>query len=133
MEFGVWSTVAAVYDRRGSRNFDYVGGHRPPLQFMYLILLLILFPMFAVGQTRDLSAYEGKPRIQVVHLNVDEHIALDGNLEESAWQRAIPAGNFTQQDPDVGMPATQRTEVRFLMSRSSLYLGVTCYDSEPDK
>jgi len=101
---------------------------------MYVIILLLAaFPMFAAGQTRDLSAYEGKPRIRVVHLNPDEHIALDGTLEESAWQRAIPAADFTQQDPDVGMPATQRTEVRFLMSRSSLYLGVTCYDSEPDK
>src|SRR5215510_2516143 len=132
MEYGVWSTVAAVGeaqarqraatedDRRGSRKFAYVGGHRPLLQFMYIILLLVVFPMFAAGQTRDLSAYEGKPRVQVVHLNPDERIALDGSLEEGAWQRAIPAADFTQQDPDVGMPATQRTEVRFLMSRSTL-------------
>jgi hypothetical protein len=53
---------------------------------MYVILLLLAFPILTTGQTRDLSAYEGKPRVRVVQLNADERISLDGNLEENAWQ-----------------------------------------------
>jgi hypothetical protein len=85
------------------------------------------------AQTRDLSAYEGRPHVRAVHLNPDETIQVDGHLEEAAWQRAIPAADFIQQDPDQGKPATERTEVRFLLSRRSLYIGVNCYDSEPTK
>ncbi len=78
-----------------------------------------------------MPAYEGQPRVQVVRLEADETIQVDGNLTEAAWGRAIPASNFTQQDPDLGAPATEETEVRFLFSGNSLYIGVICYDSEP--
>src|SRR5947207_1017114 len=35
-------TVAAVYDRRRSRIFDILGGHRPPLQFKAIVWILLL-------------------------------------------------------------------------------------------
>ena len=81
---------------------------------------------------RDLSAYEGRPRVQALRLNADETILMDGLLNELIWERAIPATDFIQQDPDLGQPATERTEVRFAFSRTALYMGVTCYDAEPD-
>ena len=59
-------------------------------------------------------------------------IALDGRLDEPVWSRAVPAGDFIQVDPDNGAPATERTEVRIAFSANALYIGVTCYDSEPD-
>ena len=62
-----------------------------------------------------------------------ERITLDGMLDEAAWARAVPASNFIQQDPDNGRPATEQTEVRVLFNKDSLYMGVTCFDSEPDK
>jgi hypothetical protein len=62
-----------------------------------------------------------------------ESIVLDGRLDESVWSRAVPAANFIQQDPDNGMPATEQTEVRIVYDSDSLYMGVTCFDSEPGK
>src|SRR5262249_45106844 len=41
--------------------------------------------------------------------------------------------DFVQQVPSNGSPATEGTEVRFAFTRVALYLGVMCYDSEPDK
>jgi hypothetical protein len=38
-----------------------------------------------------------------------------------------------QIDPDNGAPATERTEVRVVFGRDAMYLGVTCFDSEPDR
>ena len=48
-------------------------------------------------------------------------------------RRSVPADNFIQQDPQNGGPATEPTEVRIAFDDESLYLGVTCFDSEPDK
>ena len=84
-------------------------------------------------EARDLSAYEGRPRIQAIRIADDEAVTVDGKLEEPIWQRALPATDFVQQDPNLGQPATERTEVRIAFSRNNLYLGVICFDSEPDK
>ena len=62
-----------------------------------------------------------------------ERIALDGRLDEPIWSRAVPAADFMQIDPANGAPATERTEVRVVFTRDALYLGVTCFDSEPDR
>lgn len=62
-----------------------------------------------------------------------ERIVLDGRLDEPVWMRAVPAADFIQIDPNNGRPATEPTEVRIVFDRDGLYLGVTAYDSEPDR
>ena len=71
--------------------------------------------------------------VTAARMTSDEAIVLDGLLDEPAWRRAVPATDFIQQDPDLGGPPTERTEVRFIFNRDSLYMGVLCFDSEPDK
>jgi hypothetical protein len=56
-------------------------------------------------------------------------VTLDGVLDEPAWGAAQPATGFTQQEPDEGAPATERTEVRFLFDDEALYIGARMYDS----
>jgi len=60
-------------------------------------------------------------------------IVLDGRLDEDVWMHAVPATNFMQQDPVNGNPATEQTEVRIVYNADKLYMGVTLFDSEPDK
>ncbi len=43
-----------------------------------------------------------------------ESIVLDGRLDDAIWRRTQPAGDFVQQDPDNGQPATEQTEVRIV-------------------
>jgi hypothetical protein len=62
-----------------------------------------------------------------------EALVLDGRLDEPFWSRAIPAKDFIQVDPLNGEPATEPTEVRIAFSRDTFYMGVTAFDSEPDK
>src|SRR5439155_25571114 len=59
--------------------------------------------------------------------------AIDGRVDDEAWGRAEPFSAFTQQDPIEGEPASERTEVRVLFDRSTVYVGIVCFDSEPDK
>jgi hypothetical protein len=73
-----------------------------------------------------------RPSVTAVRLPDGESITLDGRLDEPSWSKAIPAADFMQIDPTNGDPATERTEVRVVFDRERLYLGVTCFDSEPD-
>ena len=58
-------------------------------------------------------------------------IALDGRLDEAAWMQAEPISGFRQFEPNEGVPATQRTEVRVLYGDNSLYVGAYLYDDDP--
>ncbi|MFB3067637.1 MAG: DUF5916 domain-containing protein [Acidobacteriota bacterium] len=58
---------------------------------------------------------------------------LDGRVDEEQWNPAQVASDFLQQWPVQGGPASERTEVRILYTEDSLYIGVICYDSEPDR
>ncbi len=59
--------------------------------------------------------------------------AVDGDvLGDPAWQGVSPATGFRQTTPDEGQPATERTEVRIGFDDQTLYVGVVCYDREPD-
>jgi len=56
---------------------------------------------------------------------------IDGRLIEEAWSQAEPATGFTQRDPDEGMPATERTEIRILYDDEALYIAARMFDSQP--
>src|SRR5262245_10907553 len=71
---------------------------------------------------------------RIVHaLRIDEPIVIDGTLSEPAWQRAQPATHFVQWNPNPGKPASYDTDARFLYDDQNLYVGVRCFDPEPDK
>ena len=87
----------------------------------------------AVGQQGANGLPPDRRVLTAVRLAATEQITLDGVLDEAAWQRAVPAADFVQQDPVLGGTPTERTEVRILFDRERLYMGVTCFDSEPDR
>lgn len=60
-------------------------------------------------------------------------IAVDGRLDEEAWEQAETADEFLQFEPREGAPVSQPTEVRILYGPSSLFVGAVMYDSEPDR
>jgi len=59
--------------------------------------------------------------------------AIDGRVIDEAWKDVAPFDTFTQQDPIDGAPASERTEVRVLFDRTTVYIGIICFDPEPDK
>ncbi len=62
-----------------------------------------------------------------------EPIKLDGKLNEQCWQKAMKVSNFRQREMHEGQPPTEKTQVAVLYSKNTLYIGVWCYDSQPDK
>ncbi len=59
----------------------------------------------------------------------EQPVILDGRLDEESWRKANVVRTFAQRDPDEGMPATEKTEVRALYDEENLYFGVQCFDS----
>ena len=56
-------------------------------------------------------------------------IVIDGRLDDPAWQAVVPITQFTQTQPNEGVPATQRTEVRILYDKDAIYIGARMFDS----
>ena len=63
----------------------------------------------------------------------EQRPVLDGKVTEEIWSKAKPYTSFTQQDPNEGQPASQNTEVRFLMDKENLYIGVVCFEEDPSQ
>ena len=53
------------------------------------------------------------------------------NLVDTVWSNAPEITAFKQREPFEGKPATEKTSVRVLYDKHSLYFLITCYDSEP--
>lgn len=59
---------------------------------------------------------------------------LDGDVaNDPAWNAAIAATGFVQVRPFEGLAASERTEVFVGYSDDTLFIGVICYDREPEK
>ncbi|NIP79175.1 MAG: hypothetical protein GWM90_08195, partial [Gemmatimonadetes bacterium] len=56
---------------------------------------------------------------------------LDGQLSETAWDRAQPATGFVQREPEEGSPASETTEVRFVYDDAALWIGARMRSDDP--
>ncbi len=64
---------------------------------------------------------------------VTSEIVIDGSLDEAPWIQAPKIGDLVQRIPEVGAMPTEKTEVTLLYDKDNLYIGVMCYDSEPQR
>ena len=59
---------------------------------------------------------------------------IDGDvLNDKAWTQFSSAMEFTQQQPQEGLPASQQTKVLIGFSNTHLYVAFVCYDDSPDE
>ncbi len=56
---------------------------------------------------------------------------MDGTLADPAWKLATPISGFREREPQDGLAATERTEVRVLYDAHHIYFGIACFDSHP--
>jgi hypothetical protein len=101
------------------------------VRYYCLAILLILIPAPASAQTIDYAAAHLQRRLQMVKIH--EKITIDGVLDEAPWEMAPVADNFTQQEPNEGVPMSFPTEVKVLYDDVNLYLGVIAHDPDASK
>lgn len=95
----------------------------------YLGFVLVLAGFFFVP---PLQAQHSQPDT-LKAMKTGAAIKLDGVLDEPEWAKAPRISNFTQRELNENAPATERTEVAVLFTKTDLFIGVWCFDSEPDK
>lgn len=103
-------------------QFQFKKAHRLMLKIIIGIFLITFLPIRVLSQNTKI--------IQAHPLN--GQIRLDGHLDEEAWKKAIKTGNFIQREQLVGEPATEKTETAILYDKNNLYIGVWCYQSDPN-
>ena len=96
----------------------------------FFLLLFFLHPIL-MAQSTPAGQQHGKNWLDL--RDSGGPLVLDGKLDEEAWSQADVANVFTQRDPDEGMPATEKTQVRVLYDNENLYFGVQCWDSQAEK
>ncbi|MEK7668860.1 MAG: DUF5916 domain-containing protein [Gemmatimonadota bacterium] len=90
---------------------------------------LLAAPATVRAQHSQATGHVSPPRVATAAARTSP-IALDGRLDEDAWQATQPLGDFTQTQPNEGQPATQRTEIRILFDDDALYIGARMFDTE---
>lgn len=94
-----------------------------------IVLLFIGLVAFSANEANG----QEKKEISAYRLQSGEEIFLDGWVNEDFWDKVSVAGDFRQQEPFPGNPATEQTEVRISYDDEYLYIGAIFFDSESDK
>ena len=100
-------------------------------------------PAFAQGP----SSVEGPPapvapevvsrdaqgRVTVRAVRLTEPLVLDGLLQDPIYRQVPAIGDFVQQEPHEGEPATERTDVWIFFDATTVYFAVHCLDDQPER
>jgi hypothetical protein len=98
------------------------------MRFHILVVALSLSCAGAVlAQTPQAASSEERTTTVV---RADGPIAVDGRLDEPAWQAAPATRGFIQNEPREGEGATFDTEVRIVYDDEAIYFGVVAADPE---
>ena len=79
------------------------------------------------------SSLWGQDKPDLKASKITSEVRADGALTETAWKDAHWFKDFSQSVPTLGKPATEATEVAILFDEKYIYIGVRCFDSEPEK
>jgi hypothetical protein len=96
--------------------------------------LVCLDPATAHAQTTPASAARPAGATPAITASrTAEPPTVDGDiLGDPAWRAALPVSSFWQERPDEGQPSSERTEVRIVYTADTLYVGVVCFDRDPN-
>ena len=71
-------------------------------------------------------------RTTVRAIRLAQGIRLDGVLDEAVYETVPAITGFIQQVPDIGAPATERTEAWILFDDINVYVSARVWDSAPE-
>ena len=79
------------------------------------------------------ESLEQLPRPVINAIKIDQSPSLDGDIsDDPAWNNVKPITGFTQVQPNVGKPASQKTEVFMGYTDKAVYIGIIAYDKNPE-
>jgi len=66
-------------------------------------------------------------------IRIDKPLKIDGRLDEEVYREVPAAGDFIQQEPREGEPATERTDTWVFFDNDNLYIAARCWDDHPER
>jgi len=105
------------------------------LPFFFIILALSLDAQeltYKLSSDSMVNYYASQKRVYYAE-RTENAPKIDGHITEACWQRGVWSGDFRQQQPLQAHPPSQETEFKILYDDQNIYVGIKCYDSEPEK
>lgn len=98
------------------------------LEFITTIVYKRIFMLSLFYSLAILSS--AQPQIDAVRVDNPPHI--DGRVDDDVWNLAFKVYEFFQQEPNLGEPSSEKTEVFVCYDSKNIYFGIKCWDN-PDK
>ena len=98
-----------------------------------ILLVLISFSFCLVSKICFAETQNEKTNDRKLQAyRIDEPPQFDGLVEEPIWLSMEAATAFVQRNPDEGELSKEKTEVRIGFDEKNLYVGIICFDSQPE-
>lgn len=79
-------------------------------------------------RTRDAA---GKITIRATRITTP--IKIDGHLDEAPYKEVSPITDFFQQEPQHGMPISEKTDAWLFFDDDNIYVACRCWDTHPER
>ena len=96
------------------------------------LVFLTLFSIYS-AQAQDSTEVIIKKKYTTQALGEYAAPTINGILEDEAWNLVEWGGDYIEFQPDENTPPSYQTKFKILYDSKNLYIGVRCYDAEPDK
>ncbi len=95
-------------------------------------LLGLLLSIPAGAQTTSPVLVRDETGTVIRATRIAQPIDVDGRLDDDAYREVQPITDFIQQEPDEGLPSTERTEVWVLFDDEHIYFTCRCWHERPE-
>jgi hypothetical protein len=105
--------------------------HRPRSPFLIAVVLLAS-PALAGQSPDEVISRDTAGRTTIRAVRVSSPMAIDGALDEPLYSTPSMT-DFVQVEPQLGAPATERTEVWFGFDGDNVYISFRLWDTNPER
>ncbi|MFD2588617.1 DUF5916 domain-containing protein [Croceitalea marina] len=106
---------------------------RNPTFFLALVLSSCWLYAQENEQTQDTTEVIPKRIYLTKPLGSEKTPIVDGLLDDNAWNIVEWTSDYIENQPDENTPPSYQTKFKILYDSKYLYIGVRCYDDEPDE
>jgi hypothetical protein len=81
----------------------------------------------------EVVARDGSGHITMRAVRLNAPLVVDGRLDEEAYLTIPAVGDFIQQEPKEGAPATEKTDLWIFFDAHNLYVAARCWETKPER
>lgn len=98
-----------------------------------LIIFFTLVSISFYSTAQDSTTVVPKKIYETKSIDLETPPTIDGLLDDLAWNLVDWGGDYIESRPDENTPPSYQTKFKIVYDSKNLYIGVRCYDAEPDK